>query len=107
MMVACIAHVYAKPFVVDELDVYEFVSLITSSLLFFLGALTKGSPSYGSVASYASLILMIAFVVYAMVFAGYIARLKLSNAQSVQNIDQGQIELMESDMKVAKLPTKQ
>ena len=36
MMVACLAPVYAKPFVVDSLDVYEFVSLITSSLLFFL-----------------------------------------------------------------------
>ena len=50
--------VHFHPFVVDELDVYEFLSLTSSASLFFLGAMTKGSDSYSEAAAIASIIVI-------------------------------------------------
>ena len=73
MMLAVSAHVYAQPYVMAEVDAYEFVSLISSSLLFFFGALTNGDDSYASFASSGSIVVMASFLLYSTIFATYIA----------------------------------
>ena len=70
MMMACVAHIEYKPFVEKELDVYEFISLISSALIFFLGAITQGADSYRGGAQVLSAITFIGFLLYSIGFGG-------------------------------------
>merc|ERR1711907_411557 len=60
-----------KPFVEDSLDNYEFISLVSTSLLFFFGALTQGydSNAYKGFAQVMSAVVMVAFLLYSIGFA--------------------------------------
>jgi len=76
LMSACIAHVHAHPFIVDDLDVYEFISLVSSSLLFFLGSLSKGAGSYSNFAGVMALVVVATFLILSVALA---ARLHLKS----------------------------
>lgn len=106
MMLATIAHVHYTPFVEPEMDTYEFLSLFSSSCLFFFGALTKSfgewSESYAKFASIASLIVVFGFLVYTIIFAGKIAMEKISEKkhETVELSDLSKIPLSDQEFLV-------
>ena len=89
MMWACILHVQFGPYVDGELDRYEFVSLVSTSLIFFCGAITQGpnSDSYREFASAFSVIVFIGFVVYTVVFAVTIYKTSMNRKASATQLD--------------------
>ena len=59
LMFASMAHTRFGPYVADELDVYEFLSLVSTALLFFCGALTSGSGVYAAFFKVAAVVIIL------------------------------------------------
>ena len=75
MVIACMAHIHCAPYVMPELDLFEFVSLLSTSLLFFCGTLTLGEEDYQLLAQVLSLLIGFGYLLYAAVFGVKVARM--------------------------------
>jgi hypothetical protein len=76
IFVALVAHTYAAPFKNNTMDVFEFISLTCSGLIFFLGTLSYGpeADNYSDIISAGVFLVIVGWFAIAIGFGVYVAK---------------------------------
>jgi hypothetical protein len=89
IVIALLGHTYAAPFKDHMMDIFEFMSLSCSGLIFFLGTLSYGPESemYADYISAAAMLVMIVWFLTAIGFGVYVARTMHRAKEAAENVD--------------------